>query len=154
LSDIPNHHIVFLKKDKDKEVKILSNDEGIKHTFAANIHEILYNSFFMQNGFIGAFATDKINRVFKYLNDELTKKLEKNGDYQPKLEDLEKNKLIIRNIDEPLIRVKLEEKLAELEEYDPNAREIARLEYQQKLIEERLNNLKKPRNNDTNTRES
>jgi nickel-dependent lactate racemase len=68
----------------------------------------------MQNGFIGAFATDKINRVFKYLNDELTKKLEKNGDYQPKLEDLEKNKLIIRNIDEPLIRVKLEEKLAEL----------------------------------------
>jgi len=151
LSDIPNHHIVFLKKDKDKEVKILSNDEGIKHTFAANIHEILYNSFFMQNGFIGAFATDKINRVFKYLNDELTKKLEKNGDYQPKLEDLEKNKLIIRNIDEPLIRVKLEEKLAELEEDDPNAREIARLEYQQKLIEERLKNL---RNNDTNTRES
>jgi hypothetical protein len=50
-----------------------------------------------------------------------------------------------------LIRVKLEEKLAELEEDDPNAREIARLEDLQKSIEERLNNL---RNNDTNTRES
>lgn len=154
LSDIPNHHIVFLKKDKDKGVSILSNEEGIKHTFGANIHEILYDSFFMKDGFIGAFATEKINNVFKYLDDELTKKLEKKGDYLPEQKDLEKNKLIIRNIDEPLIRVKLEEKLAELEEGDPNAREITRLEYQQKLIEERLNNLKKPRNNDTNTRES
>jgi hypothetical protein len=77
LSDVPNHHIVFLKKDKEKEVKFLSSEEGIKHTFAANIHEILYNSFFMQNGFIGAFATDKINKVFKYLNDELAEKQKK-----------------------------------------------------------------------------
>jgi hypothetical protein len=105
----------------------------------------------MQNGFIGAFATDKINKVFKYLNDELAEKQKKNGDYRPERQELEKNKLIISNIDEPLIRVKLEEKLAELEEDDPNAREIARLEDLQKSIEERLNNL---RNNDTNTRES
>jgi hypothetical protein len=138
-------------KRKKLEGKVLSSEEGIKHTFAANIHEILYNSFFMQNGFIGAFATDKINKVFKYLNDELAEKQKKNGDYRPERQELEKNKLIISNIDEPLIRVKLEEKLAELEEDDPNAREIARLEDLQKSIEERLNNL---RNNDTNTRES
>lgn len=155
LSDMPNHHIVFLKKDNNNKVKVLTNNERVKQTFAANIHEILYDSFFMDKGFIGAFAVEKINAVFKYLNDELLKKNKQKSEYRLKKDKKHQSyKAIISNIDEPLIRVKLEEKMAELEESeDPRQREIDSLEAQQKRIEERLKNLK-DKDNDTNTTQS
>lgn len=44
LSDMPNNHIVFLKKYVNNEVRVLT-DNSVKNTFAANIHEILYDGF-------------------------------------------------------------------------------------------------------------
>ena len=41
--------------------------EGIKNPFAANICDILYQSFFLKQGFVGEFARNKIKRMIERL---------------------------------------------------------------------------------------
>lgn len=41
--------------------------EGIKNPFAANICDILYQSFFLKQGFVGEFARKKIKRMIERL---------------------------------------------------------------------------------------
>ena len=68
LSDLPKENIIFLKDGKQ--------DKGIRHkqTFGANIHTLLSDSFFMEDGLMGEFAKGKINSIKKFY--ELSKKLE------------------------------------------------------------------------------
>ena len=60
LSDIPKENIIFLKDGK--------NDKGINHkqTFGANIHTLLSDSFFMEDGLMGEFAKGKINEIIDF----------------------------------------------------------------------------------------
>lgn len=64
LSDIIDTNILFLAK-KTNDLKT----EKIK-TFGGNIHEILSNSFFLENGLIGEFARNKIQRIINRLNSK------------------------------------------------------------------------------------
>ena len=41
--------------------------EGIKNPFAANICDILYQSFFLKQGFVGEYARKKIKRMIERL---------------------------------------------------------------------------------------
>ena len=59
LSDIPETNVLALKKDNEKVEKIPS--------FAANIHEMLKLSFFLENGSIGEFARWTTTRIAKCL---------------------------------------------------------------------------------------
>lgn len=70
LSDIPKNNVVFLDRDENGNTKI-SNLEKID-TFGANIHELLADSFFLNEGFIGDFAKNKILDLIRYLtfNDD------------------------------------------------------------------------------------
>lgn len=70
LSDIPKNNVVFLDRDENGNTKI-SNLEKID-TFGANIHELLADSFFLNEGFIGDFAKNKILDLISYLtfNDD------------------------------------------------------------------------------------
>lgn len=61
LSDVTNNNLLALDEHAVPH-------EQIKPTFAANIYELLNDSFFMGNGFIGAFAQSKIEEVIKLLN--------------------------------------------------------------------------------------
>lgn len=148
LSDIPNHHIAFLKKKNQGETEILDSGKGVRHTFGANIHDILYDSFFMQEGFMGSFAVHKINEVFNSLErlQEGQKKLRDPKNEAPQIvpSDL---KVIVSNIDEDLIRRKLEEKIAQIEYGDTKAAQVASLEAQKKHIEEQINKLKNDTDN-------
>ncbi len=65
LSDIPHSNILFLD-DKGYPEK---STEQIK-TFGGNIHELLAHSFFLNNGFIGEFAKNKIQSVIDFLKSE------------------------------------------------------------------------------------
>jgi energy-coupling factor transporter ATP-binding protein EcfA2 len=56
LSDIPKSNVVFLD---DKEVKI-------EQTFGANIHTLLSDSFFMNDGLMGEFAKSKITEIKEF----------------------------------------------------------------------------------------
>ena len=64
-SDIPSQNIVYLKvdeeqNDKGQKVQISTQDCAIENSFAANIHMIYKNSFYLEKGLIGDFAVEKI----------------------------------------------------------------------------------------------
>lgn len=60
LSDIPDNYTLKLTN------KQLATDTS--RTFAANIHDLLANDFFLQDGFMGEFAKKKINETIRFLN--------------------------------------------------------------------------------------
>ena len=61
LSDIPRQHVLFLKDGKmDRSMQ--------EDTFAANIHTLLQNGFFLNSVPIGEFAKEKISEMFQILN--------------------------------------------------------------------------------------
>ena len=67
LSDFPKQNIIFLEKEKSGNCKVLNHDEVLekKQTFGANIHTLLSDSFFMNNGLMGKFSKDKISEIKK-----------------------------------------------------------------------------------------
>ena len=48
-----------------------------KNPFAANICDVLYQSFFLREGFVGEYARNKIREVFSWLNVEERVKMNK-----------------------------------------------------------------------------
>lgn len=96
LSDIPNENILYLKEGRTVNNKISTSP------FGANIHDILHQSFFLENGFIGEFAQYKIdNDVIRLILDK-----EKNKEMLSK-EEYDHCLSIINLIGEPLIKDKL-----------------------------------------------
>ena len=95
LSDIPRENIIFLKDGK--------NDKGINHkqTFGANIHTLLSDSFFMEDGLMGEFAKNKIKEIVKQLNDH---KEQKEPLTEAEQQDIKK---VIQAIGEPFLNQKL-----------------------------------------------
>ncbi|WP_316801466.1 hypothetical protein [Pedobacter frigidisoli] len=90
LSDIPNNNILFLD----------DNTKGLG-TFGANIHELLSSSFFLNEGFMGAYAQWVISDLALYLSPEKEK---------PSIKWTEKTaENAINIIGEPLIQRKLRE---------------------------------------------
>lgn len=123
LSDIPNCNILYLQEGQQV------TDICIE-PFGANIHDILTQSFFLENGFIGEFAQKKINRVIETIN-----KINKKKPNQRKLdtESYEKLKKIIDLIGEPLIKNKLMDMIGEV--YDNTQDKI-------KILEKEIESLK------------
>ena len=64
LSDIHKQNILYLREGKDVSEKIEVNP------FCANVNDILDQSFFMENGFSGEFATGKVQDLIKFLNSK------------------------------------------------------------------------------------
>lgn len=107
LSDLPNYSIVFLKKmGSFSEVLKIDDQERPTKTFGANISNLLSDSFFINEGLIGDFAKDKIEKVIVKLNKLLD--LKNNNVYIDISED---KKILIKEtieiIDEPIIKMKL-----------------------------------------------
>ncbi len=63
LSDIPKQNIIFLDKDEKGNCKVV---DGLSQTFGANIHTLLSDSFFMEDGLMGEFAKGKINKIKRF----------------------------------------------------------------------------------------
>lgn len=59
LSDIPTSNILRLEDGNIESVE--------QETYAANVHDLLTNDFFLENGFMGEFAKEKIKDLLKYL---------------------------------------------------------------------------------------
>lgn len=64
LSDIPSQNILRLKDGNPEDY------QPDQQTFGANIHHLLANDFFLSTGFIGAFASKKINCLISFLKSE------------------------------------------------------------------------------------
>jgi hypothetical protein len=95
LSDLPRSKVAFLSRENNT----VSVSSSIHHaqTFAANIHTLLADTFFMDQGLVGDFAQQKINeaiadmRAFAKLSKERSEQI----------------KRIILTIGEPILRKKL-----------------------------------------------
>jgi len=105
-SDLPNDNTIFLEKTtsylEDENIVLTKtivkdslNDQ--KETFAANIYTLLSDSFFIKNGLIGDFATEKINDVIKELS----------SGYEISFERRESIRRTIQQIGEPILKHKL-----------------------------------------------
>ncbi|PGL12169.1 hypothetical protein CN912_10625 [Bacillus cereus] len=97
IADIPTKNIIYIEKNKET-AKISSKPELINQTFAANIHSLLINNFFMEST-IGEFSARKINEIIQILKPEST------NEYSYSHQDIGN---IIQTIGEPIIRNKLE----------------------------------------------
>ncbi|MEK6493339.1 hypothetical protein [Myroides odoratimimus] len=62
LSDIPSQNVLKLKDGKP-----VAGDSI--NSFGANIHDLLADEFFLKNGFMGEFAKNKIDRIYKSVLD-------------------------------------------------------------------------------------
>lgn len=61
LSDVPQDNILYLEEGHDISGRMTVNP------FGANINDVLQQSFFLENGFVGEFAQRKINSLIEYL---------------------------------------------------------------------------------------
>ena len=123
ISDLPKENVIFLENG---EQKYPFKD---KQTFGANIHTLLSDGFFMDNGLMGEFAKNKINDVIEILNDK-RKKSKKNIDYC---------KNIISLIGEPVLKLTLENMLEE--KIHQNESKLERLKRKQKKLEDEIKSL-------------
>ncbi|WP_169312090.1 hypothetical protein [Fluviicola taffensis] len=89
LSDIPSSNILKLKDG------LPINEEN--QTFGANIHDLLANDFFLENGFMGEFAKIKISEIIEELQGVIEAKI---SILPKRLTEIEK---IIQIIGEPLL---------------------------------------------------
>jgi predicted ATP-binding protein involved in virulence len=121
LSDIPKENVIFLNNGK--------NDKGINHkqTFGANIHTLLSDSFFMEDGLMGEFAKSKIDKAITLLNqDKLDEK------------DLKYCEQIISIIGEPIVKNQLQRRLdsKRLSKIDAISQKIKDMSYELKILKE------------------
>ncbi|MEC1628633.1 AAA family ATPase [Bacillus paranthracis] len=98
LSDLPSNNVIFLKKNQDKTTCTVKNLEGNPLTFAANIHDLLTNSFFMHDGLVGKFAQHKINNLVDEILDSSPDEIRMNSARMRKQIDI---------IGEPIVKRKL-----------------------------------------------
>lgn len=131
LSDIPHSNVIYLKR-VNGTAEVLNSVARPKHSFGANIYDLLHDGFYFNSGYMGDFAEGKIQEAIDWcLNSE-----SKTGSAE-----IEK---LISLIDEPLIKVKLSEMFSAKMGHSI---ERARLEKQREYIENRLKELG---SNDTN----
>jgi len=170
LSDIPESKILFLEKEdlklkkltwsknsraltlkdwqyqynefnKKFNVKTIPKKTDIK-TFGANIHNLLSNGFFMKKGLMGEFAKNKIQEIMDFLNSD---KNIKNFDISQ-----EQIKLIIENIGEDLLRIKLLDMYYDKFEENELEKERQQLIEKQNEIAELIKYIEEKQKNDTN----
>ena len=130
LSDIPKQNIIFLEKDKKGNCKVVNGLKEKKQTFGANIHTLLSDSFFMEDGLMGEFAKGKIDKAIALLNkDKLDEK------------DLKYCEQIISIIGEPIVKNQLQrmldsKRLKKVDEIDAIKRSMG-------VMQKRLDELEK-----------
>lgn len=113
LGDIPRENICYLGNGRS-----VGASEASEETFGQNIHTLLKDSFFLDNGTVGEFASSKINGIAARLEEILrneTKVAEENsisvGTYRrPSAEELMDMRKIIDLVANGILRVWLEER--------------------------------------------
>ena len=121
LSDILNYNIIYLSEKIDDKSIILSYDNKPEKSFAANISDLISDSFFIDEGLIGTFSKKKIRKTIDWLNEKHNKA------------DAEYFRKLIENIDEPIVQRKLSEM------YDEKMHENT----QKRIIQEQIKQLQK-----------
>ena len=126
LSDIPKQNIIFLDTDENGNCIVVKDGlKDKKETFGANIHTLLSDSFFMEDGLIGEFAKSKIDEVIKLLNKE-----------QLSNDEIKHCEQIISIIGEPIIKNQLQKMLdsKRLSKIDLIEKKIKNMTYELEIL--------------------
>ncbi|MET6999454.1 hypothetical protein [Chitinophaga defluvii] len=100
-SDLPKSNVIFIEK-VNKELSIFhGKDNNRQSTFAANVHTLFADSFYLNGVLMDDFAKERINDIIKFINDKRKKK--PNSGY----------KKTIDMIGEPALRIKLQDMWSE-----------------------------------------
>ncbi|MEZ8059560.1 AAA family ATPase [Vibrio splendidus] len=92
ISDIPSDNVLFLEDGKESRL------ESHPKTFGENIHTLLSDTFFMDNGLLtGAFAQEKIECHFNAMQIFINSDIDKNNDNDNDDDDVVSNYEKIRN---------------------------------------------------------
>jgi len=137
-SDLPKQNIIFLDKDSETGLCKVSELKEHKQTFAANIHTLLTDSFFLKDGLIGEFAKEKIMEILDFIKNE--------GKKTEKIKSKEDCLKIIEIIGEPMIRNKL---MQMFHEQFPEYENICRIKQLECEILEKKSEIKKLKKNET-----
>jgi predicted ATP-binding protein involved in virulence len=129
LSDLPKEHVIFLEKYDEKDNEVKNGNQKVANcknatkdielkTFGANIHTLLSNGFFMNDGLMGEFAKSKINEIKDFY--DANKNLKKDdSDFESKKDEFEEKKKYFENIQkiigEPFLQTIIKNYLDELE---------------------------------------
>jgi len=103
LSDIPQSNILYLENGTVVNNKITVNP------FAANVNDVLSQSFFLQNGFIGEYAKQRLNNLI----DALSKSEGKEGNVTEQDEVIQNATNLIDNVGDVVLRNLLNDILEE-----------------------------------------
>jgi len=121
LSDLLSYNIVYIDNGSGKSIILGPNAEDRpQRSFAANITDLLSESFYVDDGLIGDFAKQKIEKTIEWLGKES----KENSEYYGR---------VIQNIDEPIVQLKLAEMYDRKMEVD----------LRQQLIRNQIESLKK-----------
>lgn len=129
--------LILSHANKENEIKILEKNNSFKETFAQNIHTLLSNSFFLENGLIGDFAKKKINKAIELINKE-----------NNTTEEIAQIKNIIKIIGEPVIKQKLNQLFEDKFGFSIDIDIKQEIEYLERRLSKLKQNLKKIENND------
>ncbi len=140
LSDLAKENVIFLdtyKKgeetnQKEGNCKNVTNEIDI-NPFGANIHTLLSDGFFMEDGLMGEFAKGKINKIIRFLNGD-------NRFIDFRIEQIKK---VIESIGEDLLRMKLLDMYYEKFEQDELEREKQQLLVKQEEISKLIQSIEK-----------
>jgi predicted ATPase len=100
-SDIPQSNLLLLHRQPNGACEVKPWG-GREKTFAANIHTLLTESFFMADGLMGDFARDKVGKLIEFLQADQV--------HQAQREEM---RSVLDMIGEPVVRMKLREMWAE-----------------------------------------
>ncbi|WP_127140327.1 AAA family ATPase [Flagellimonas marinaquae] len=101
LSDLPSNNVVYINKSSDNSGRtIISNSDQNrpKHSFGANLTDLLADSFFLNDSLMGDFAKEKIQVTIDWLRNEARD-----------MDKRQQHERIISLVDEPILRANLEE---------------------------------------------
>lgn len=129
LSDIPSQNIIFLDKNENENCIVIDGLKEKKQTFGANIHTLLSDSFFMEDGLMGEYAKSKINELIDYLN----------GKESP-IEDNDTAQKYIHIIGEPILKKQLQrmldsKRLSKIDEIDMLKAQMSEIQQKIKKLE-------------------
>jgi len=130
LSDIPKQNIIFLDKDENGNCKVVDGLKEKKQTFGANIHTLLSDSFFMEDGLMGEFAKGKIDEVINYLNGKKDTDIKTDDEAQK----------LVNIIGEPIVKNQLQrmldsKRLSKVDKIDIIERQIKELQEELKKVQ-------------------
>ncbi|WP_299257357.1 hypothetical protein [uncultured Aquimarina sp.] len=101
LSDIPTSNILRLEDGKIENIE--------EQTYAANVHDLLANDFFLKKGFMGEYAKEKIKDLLRFLTDDEGESVSKNSEKQKEYWNPNLAEEFIGIIGEPLLKYDLKE---------------------------------------------